>query len=78
MINAMVDLKYLNYGAFKGSQRIAAARVENELRQVRIALSDLKQRHLQMKSIFGKEVQCCQKQIAVSLNPPPPTTHSTS
>lgn len=50
----------------QGPQKAAATRAKNELQHVRVALSDLKQEHMQLKTIFGKEVQCCERQIAVS------------
>ncbi|EUB63433.1 Coiled-coil domain-containing protein [Echinococcus granulosus] len=48
-------------------QRETAFRAKNELQQVRVALSDLKQEQMRMKTIFAKEVQCCERQIAVQL-----------
>ncbi|VDL27369.1 unnamed protein product, partial [Hymenolepis diminuta] len=51
----------------KGNQRAAAVRAKNELHHVRVALSDLKQEHMQMRAEFGKELQICEKQIAMQL-----------
>ncbi|KAL5972039.1 hypothetical protein TSMEX_000226 [Taenia solium] len=51
----------------KDFQRETAIRAKNELQQVRAALSDLKREQMQLKTIFAKEVQCCERQIAVQL-----------
>ncbi|VDK20263.1 unnamed protein product [Taenia asiatica] len=48
-------------------QRETAIRAKKELQQVRAALSDLKREQIQLKTIFAKEVQCCERQIAVQL-----------
>ncbi|KAM3179658.1 hypothetical protein ACTXT7_000245, partial [Hymenolepis weldensis] len=50
-----------------GTQRAAAVRAKNKLHHVRVALSDLKQEHMQMRAEFGKEIQICEKQIAIQL-----------
>ncbi|VDM31924.1 unnamed protein product [Hydatigera taeniaeformis] len=48
-------------------QKATAVRARNELQQVRVALSDLRQEQVQMKIVFAKEIQCCERQIAVQL-----------
>uniref|UniRef100_A0A5K3FLG4 AIP3 domain-containing protein n=1 Tax=Mesocestoides corti TaxID=53468 RepID=A0A5K3FLG4_MESCO len=51
----------------KGFQRAAAARAQSDVRLFRTALSNLKHEHLQMKVLFGKEIQNCERQISVQL-----------
>ncbi len=48
-----------------GKQRAATVNAQNELRQLRSALTNLKQEHAQMKVLLGKEIQGCERQIAV-------------
>ncbi|KAL5111426.1 hypothetical protein TcWFU_001675 [Taenia crassiceps] len=48
-------------------QRETAIRAKNELQQVRVALSNLRREQMQLKTVFAKEVQCCERQIAVQL-----------